>query len=362
MRLIWKLILAAAVLALAAFLVMQLPPVRKALGKRGFETAIRAGVGTSALADLPEGLHIALAGTGSPMSDETRAGQGTVIIAGKRIFVVDAGSGSPKNIALMGIPVGEIERVFLTHLHSDHIDGLGELMLQRWANGARLEPLPVHGPAGVEQVVAGFNLAYGPDRGFRIAHHGEDIVPPGGFGGRAETILPAGPGEFVVYDEGGVRVTAVGVQHAPVEGAVGYRFDYAGRSVTLSGDTAYSEDLARLAEGSDVLVHETLNTDMVSLMEEVLTEAGRPNLAQIMADIPSYHATPVEAAEVARLAGVKALVFSHIIPPVPTRFLNAYYLDGVSDVFGGKVVLGEDGMLVSLPSGSDRIAYGDLQR
>lgn len=360
MKLIWKLVIGIVVIGLIILAILQLPAVRKALGERAFESAIRSTVGTGALAGLPDGLHIALAGTGSPMSDETRAGQSTVIIAGDRIFVVDAGSGSPKNMTLMRIPIGEIERVFLTHLHSDHIDSLGELLLQRWANGATEVPLPVHGPAGVEQVVQGFDLAYSPDRGYRIAHHGEDIVPPGGFGAVAEPFVPEGPGEFVVYEDGGVRVTAVAVRHEPVAGAVGYRFDYGGRSVTISGDTAFSEELAALASGSDVLVHESLNTDMVSVMEDVLTEAGRPNLAHIMADIPSYHATPVEAAEVARLAGVKALVFSHIIPPVPTRFLNAYYLDGVSDVFGGKVVLGEDGMMISLPSDSDRITYDDL--
>ena len=86
----------------------------------------------------------------------------------------------------MALAPGRIEALLLTHFHSDHIDGMGGLMLQRWVGGAHTAPLPVHGPDGVEAVVAGFNAAYTPDRGYRVAHHGPETVPPGGFGGTAK--------------------------------------------------------------------------------------------------------------------------------------------------------------------------------
>ena len=117
------------------------------------------------------------------MPDPTRAGPCTVVVAGQKLFVVDAGAGGTKNLSLMNLPPARVDGVFLTHFHSDHIDGLGELLLQRWAGGANTSPLPVWGPTGVDRVVGGFMSAYELDRGYRIAHHGPKVVPPSGFGG-----------------------------------------------------------------------------------------------------------------------------------------------------------------------------------
>jgi ribonuclease Z len=113
--------------------------------------------------ELPEGLHVALCGSGSPLPDPTRAGPCSVVIAGKHVFVVDAGEGGARNMTLMRIPNGHVEAVFLTHLHSDHIDGLGPMMLLRWTGANATVPLPIYGPAGTERVVAGVNEAYAID-------------------------------------------------------------------------------------------------------------------------------------------------------------------------------------------------------
>ena len=115
-------------------------------------------------AGLPDGLHVGLCGSGSPFPDESRAGPCTLVLAGQRLFMFDAGSGATRNIGRMGFKHGQIEAVFLTHFHSDHIDGLGELLLQRWIDGRHRTHMPVHGPVGVAQIVDGLMQVYRQDR------------------------------------------------------------------------------------------------------------------------------------------------------------------------------------------------------
>ena len=137
------------------------------------------------LDELPDGLHVALCGAGSPLPDPRRSGPCVAVVAGMQLYIVDAGSGSSRILSRMRIPQGEIDGVLLTHFHSDHIDGLGELLMQRWANGGARAPTPVHGPPGVEEIVDGFNRAYRLDTAYRVAHHGAAIMPPDGGGAQA---------------------------------------------------------------------------------------------------------------------------------------------------------------------------------
>jgi ribonuclease Z len=308
------------------------------------------------IAALPDGLHVVLCGAGGPLPDPLRSGPCTAVVAGRSLFVVDAGSGGARNLLRMGLAPGQLEAVFLTHFHSDHIDGLGELGMLRWTGGAHETPLPVHGPAGVEEVVEGFDRAYRQDAVYRTAHHGPSVAPPGGAGTTAQPFAPPAAGEpVVVWDADGLRVTAFAVDHEPVHPAVGYRFDYGGRSLVVSGDTRKSESLAAQARGVDLLVHEALSDRLVGEMHAAALAAGRANVAQIMADIPGYHTTPIEAAELARAVGAKHLLLSHVVPPLPIPGLDVVFLDGVADVFAGGVTLGRDGTQVSLPSGSDAV-------
>ncbi|MDX2234845.1 MAG: MBL fold metallo-hydrolase [Hyphomonadaceae bacterium] len=306
------------------------------------------------VATLPDGLHVALCGTGSPLPDPRRSGPCTAIIAGPRVFIVDAGDGAARMTARMRLPAARLEGVFITHFHSDHIDGLGALALMRWAGGGGTAPLPVRGPSGVERVVAGFNEAYAQDAAYRIAHHGADIVVPGGAGMTAQPFaIPDGADQAVVFNDGGLRVMAFRVDHEPVAPAVGYRFDYGGRSVVVSGDTSRAPALEAAAQGVDLLVHEALGPNLVALMEDSARQAGREKLAKIFKDIPDYHASPADAAASARAAGVKALLLTHIVPVMPTPALEPVFLKGAD--FGGKLWIGRDGDLVSLPSGSGDI-------
>lgn len=334
---------------------------RAPLGGWMFERAVDARAGRDVTANLPDGLHVALCGTGSPLPSADRAGACTVIIAGKRLFVVDAGEGGARNIALMGLPNARIDRLFLTHFHSDHIDGMGPMMLLRWTGAAATTPLPVHGPAGVEAVVAGFNAAYAPDAGYRTAHHGEKLVPPQGAGAAAQPFaVPDGGAAVVVFERDGLRVTAFGVDHRPVSPAVGYRFDYQGRSVVISGDTAALDTLADAAHGADLLIHEALQPRMVAAMTRALDRKGLANTAQITRDILDYHASPEQAAAIAAKARVRALILTHIVPPTPSRWFDAAFVGDAPRAFDGPIHVGRDGMLFTLPARSTAIATRQL--
>ncbi len=318
-----------------------------------------ANLSGASFAEYPDGLNIVLCGSGSPFPDLGRAGPCVAVIAGQQILIVDTGSGAARNLAPAGIPAGKIAAVLLTHFHSDHIDGLGELLLQRWGNGSHTTPTPVIGPTGVEQVVAGFNLAYSQDFGYRVAHHGPKIIPPGGAGGIAQPFVPPQPGEgLVVYEQEGLKVTAFTVDHGPVSPAVGYRFDYKGRSALISGDTKKSANLARFAKGVDLLVHEALSPVLVDVISAGAKQAGASNIEQISHDIHNYHTTPVEAAEIAQAAGAKHLLYYHIVPPLPLHRLESIYLRGVSGVYQGGVTIGKDRSWVSLPANSSVVKVG----
>ena len=309
-----------------------------------------------------DGLYAALCGTGSPMADIHRVGSCIAVLAGKHFFVVDAGEGSTRNALLMSLPIAKTDAILLTHYHSDHIADLGEMMLQRWVGGSNQSPVDVIGPSGVEQVVQGFNLAYQLDAGYRVAHHGSETAPASGSGGVARPfeLGAAEDASAVVYEQDGVKITAFKVDHRPVVPAVGYRFDYKGRSVVISGDTVYCASLEKQARGADVLFHEALNADMIQLANENAAAAGSATIAKVTHDIPSYHSTPEDAARLAAQAGARHLIFYHIIPPLPNRLTKNLFLGDAKKFFHGPITMGEDGLLVSLPPDSDRIEIRNI--
>jgi ribonuclease Z len=309
-------------------------------------------------------LHVVLCGTGSPLPSADRAGPCTAIFAGGHFLLIDVGPGANDQMGLLRLPRQEIDAVLLTHFHSDHIGELGELAMQSWALG-RARPLPVYGPPGVEEVVAGFEAAYAHDTGYRVAHHGADWMPPSARPLQAQPVAldAAGStaGSAVVFEEeDGLRVTAFAVDHAPVAPAYGYRIDFAGRSVVVSGDTLPSANLAAHARGADLLLHEALAAHLVEAAREALSAAGNERRARIAHDIQGYHTTPVQAAETAKQAGVSLLVLHHLVPPPPNAFVRRLFLRGVAEAWDGEVVLGEDGMHFALPPGSDTIQRESL--
>jgi ribonuclease Z len=338
-------------LVLAALVAGGLYVMRGQIAIAIFRQAVAHGMAQDTFDTLPDGLSVAFCGTGSPLPDRQRAGPCLAVIAGHRSFVFDAGEGSAETLSLMGLSPAHIEAVFLTHFHSDHIDGLGNLALQHWGQGAASAPLPLYGGEGVERVANGFNEAYALDSTYRIAHHGPTVVPPGGFGLTPHVLTIAdNQDSAVAFDNGGVRITAFRVDHGPVHPAFGYRIDYKGRSIVVSGDTAPSPVLQRQAHDAHLLVHEGLSPELTGIMEQTARAQHRDNLARIFHDIVNYHTSPEDAATIAQAAHVHALAFTHIIPQMPIGALEGPFLANASRHFHGPIYVSRDGDIITLPA------------
>lgn len=340
--------LATVAAALVARLMSILP---QEMTLRALERTIASRQGRDALADRPDGIHVLLGGAGGPLTDVKRSGPCLAVQAGSHLYVIDAGTNGARNLGRFSVDVGRVEAVLLTHAHSDHIDGLGELAMLRWVASGSEHPLPVHGPPVVGDVVSGFNQAYGADFGYRVAHHGAEIVRPSGAGLEAAAFALPDEGELrtVLETDDGVRISAFSVSHAPVCEAVGYRIDYRGRSLVVSGDTTFSSNLITHARGADLLVHEALATRLTERIADAVESAGNDRAAKVLRDVPDYHTTPVQAGQVAAESDARQLLLYHIVPPLPTPALERVFLSGVAEVYQGKITLGQDGTLISLP-------------
>jgi ribonuclease Z len=305
-------------------------------------------------------LHVILCGTGSPLPDPDRAGPCTAVIASGNFYLVDVGPGSWENVQLWRLPRAQLAGVLLTHFHSDHIGDLGEVVMQSWVGG-RTEPLTVYGPPGVDAVVDGFKTAYQFDTKYRVAHHGEEAMPAHAADTAVSTINVPRPGEStVVFERNGLVVRAFAVDHRPVEPAFGYRFEFGGRSVVISGDTGPSDSLVANAKGADLLVHEALAAHMVERVRDIAAQRQQPRLAKMMSDIVDYHTTPAQAADIARQAGVRMLALTHLVPPPQNALVKRIFLEGV-DQSGIQFVLGDDGSHFVLPPQSQEIDVESLK-
>ena len=325
---------------------------KKALPKR---------LSSDPVADLPDGLHIAICGSGSPIPDEQRGNPCTAVIVNQKIYMIDAGEQASETFARMRMRPDQIQAVLLTHFHSDHIGGLASVALQRWVANAAETKLRVIGPVGVDRVVNGYNEAYALDNSYRTAHHGEAIAPSASAGMVAESFdFDSGKTSKVVLEDGGLVITAFEVDHSPATPAVGYRFDYKGRSIVVSGDTIYTQTLVDAAMGADLLVHDALSADLLKLVEDASRDAGFLNRAQILEDVIDYHATPADAADAAREAQVGALAMTHVIPPLPIKALEGPYLGDAKERFKGPLWIASDGDLYSLPVGGRTVERSSL--
>jgi ribonuclease Z len=349
-----KFLLAILVLVAAAMVVAWF--FRGAIAVRVVGNVVERNLLADPIGELPDGLHVTLCGAGGPFPDPDRSAPCVAIVAGSSLYLVDSGSGASRNLTRVGFQPGQVDAVFLTHFHSDHIDGLGELGIMRWTGGSHRLPLSIYGAEGVSEIVQGLNLVYRLDSMYRTAHHGPEILPPTGSGFRAREFEEPATGEStVVFEKDGLRVTAFRVDHFPIVPAVGYRFDYKGRSVVLSGDTSKSANLEHFASGVDLLVHEALSPELMGIIQHGAEAAGNKAIAKIAVDVLNYHATPLEVAELAESAGVGHLLYYHIVPPMPLPGLSSIYLSGVGEAYAGPVTLGRDGTSISLPAGSDEI-------
>lgn len=285
-------------------------------------------------------LELVLLGTGSPLPNPDRCGAGHVVIAGDLRVMVDCGWGVARRLFAAGIPVPSIDVVCYTHLHSDHITDTPDFLIMRWAGGAK-KPLEVYGPVGTKAMIDGFLAAMSADIGYRFAHHGEKLSREGIICNVHE--IPAAPDRTRAAEIAGLTIDAFEVDHFPVVPALGYRFERDGKSVAFSGDTRKCDGLVRGARDADVLVSEALNAGMWQIMIARIRQMGNENTASVMEDVPSYHSTTLEVAEMARDARVKHLVLSHLLPSPPADGpLVDNFANGMAEIYGGPITIGKD--------------------
>lgn len=290
-------------------------------------------------------------GSRSPLPHPRRAETCILINAGGSYYVIDVGDGSASNLRSYGVNLGKIKAVLLTHLHSDHISDLADIHMGTWVAQSRTKRLDVYGPSGVEFVTKGFEDAYKLDFKYRNEHHGDEVAPINIVGFDPHPVDLLNP---VVINENGLKVTAFKVPHDPVKPALGYRFDFKGRSIVISGDTSYSENLITYAKDADVLFHEAQANHILEIMKGVANKAGNPLTAKVLDDITTYHTTPKDAAKVANLANVDHLVFYHLTPSPRNSMMERMFFRGVNKIRKDWSVA-DDGTMVVLPLDSDEI-------
>jgi ribonuclease Z len=273
-------------------------------------------------------IKVTLLGTGSPPPVMDRFGPSVLVEAGDQKLIFDVGRGALQRLTQIKVSPKDLRAVFLTHLHSDHVVGFPDLWLTGWVNGRRDKALRVWGPKGTEKMMSYLEQAFDFDIKIRLY---DDRVPLEGVAIEAKDIV-----EGVVYENNGIKVTAFEVDHPPIKPAFGYRVDYAGRSVVLSGDTKYSENLIKHSQGVDLLLQE-----VVSL--ESLKRAGYAE--ERIKIIINHHTTPEEAGQLFSLVNPKLAVYYHLVLPTVTE---RDVIPSTRKTYSGVVELGEDLMVVEI--------------
>ena len=292
----------------------------------------------------PDGIRVLVCGSAAPMPAPGRAQACLAVLTPDNYFVVDAGSGSANNIGLAGLPGQRLDGIILTHYHSDHITDVPTLNVTSWAAG-RPGTLKVYGPPGVEGVVNGFNAAYSLDRQYRTAHHGEDFMPI------SIGVLEAVPSPMESTRQfGDLTVTSFVVDHSPIDPAVGYRFDYKGRSVVISGDTIVTDRLREMVDDADLLISDALSTPIIGTMREAVAQS-QPRLEKILIDIQDYHASVADVAELTRTTGIGLTALYHLVPGPRNALMENIFKRELED----NMLLTEDGMWFTLLVGSDEV-------
>jgi ribonuclease Z len=246
-----------------------------------------------------QNLKVTLLGTGYPRPVMERFGPSILIEAGKEKLLFDCGRGVTQRLYQLKVPFGEVTALFLTHLHSDHIVGIPDVYLTGWLLG-RTTPLRVWGPAGTAKMMSHLEQAYQFD--IHTRRDVDEKLP-----GQGAVVVAKDIEQGVVYQNNDLRVTAFAVDHSPVKPAFGYRVDYAGHSVVLSGDTRYSENLIRFSQGTDLLIHEVIDPEAYLAGDRLFS----PEMKQ---KVIAHHTNPEQAGTIFNKVKPKLAVYSHIVP------------------------------------------------
>ena len=298
-----------------------------------------------------DALSAVVCGSRSPINDPNRAEACILVQAGEKIFLFDTGNGSIQNLNNWNTPWNRVEAVFYTHLHSDHIADIAELHIATWIPGQRKSKQKVFGPEGVKSLTDGIELAYTKDYFFRNEHHGDILAPLDIVGFETHTVDIEDP---VLIDDGELKITAYSVSHDPVDPALGYRIDYKGRSISISGDTIYDENLVKNSKNVDVLFHESMSLDLLNLLNKNAKRVGNAMAAKVTFDVQDYHTPIAEIVQAAQEANVGHLVFYHHLPAPRNKLMEDVMYRGVDKIMKNWTA-SHDGTMVILPTGSDEI-------
>lgn len=279
-------------------------------------------------APAPRTRLVLLGTAGGPTPKVSRAAPAQAIVAGDRVYLVDCGDGVARQLAIAKLPLGDLRAVFITHQHSDHMAGYGPLFLLGWTGGI-VSPVDTYGPPPLAEMTRRLLEAYEYDITLRMTDEGRPPLAPLI---RPHEITAAGE----IFRDDRVRVTAALAHHPPIAHAFAYRFDTADRSIVISGDTAYSEHVLRLARGADVLVHEVVSRAFWERPDAPLTP-------EIRRHIIASHTDVEDVARLAAAAEVKTLVLTHFVPSEPIGAVaDEVWLRAARTHFRGRVILGQD--------------------
>jgi ribonuclease Z len=294
--------------------------------------ALLLGATASAQTKTDSDFKVTLLGTGTPIPDLDRFGPSTLVEAGNKKLLFDAGRGATIRLRQINVSKGsimsKIDALFLTHYHSDHTLGIPDLWLTGWlGGGGRKEPFRLIGPVGAKSLMANLESAYALDIKIRLE---DEKLPPEGIA----TVVEEFEKDGVVYDSDGVKVIAFTVDHgAAIKPAVGYRIEYKGRAVVISGDTRYDQNVIKYGTGVDLLVHE-----VCVVRPELLSN---PYIQRVV----DHHTSPREAGQVFSLAKPKMAVYSHLVFLASDKVPRATVDDivaGTRETYSGPLQVGED--------------------
>ncbi len=267
-------------------------------------------------------MDVILLGTGSPVPSAQRAGPATLVRVGGDNLLVDCGRGVIMRLTGAGVAPQAISAVLLTHMHSDHITDLNDVITSHWILNVGPTPLKVFGPKGTKALVEATLAMLAFDVKYRTDHHDDLNEAP-----RVETTELEPGDSFTVGD---CRISAHRTDHSPVFPTLGYRIEQGGVTAAIAGDTIPCPELDAMCRGADVYVQTVIREDLVKRVP-----------SQRFQDILDYHSTVEQAAQTAERAGVKTLMLTHYVPP-PFPGQEEEWRAIARPHFAGEIVLGDD--------------------
>ena len=302
-----------------------------------------------------DGLSAIVCGSKSPLAHPSRAETCILIKAGDKYFIFDVGDKSVSNLRNWRIPLDKIEHTFISHLHIDHYSDIEDLHMWSWVGMNRGSKLSVYGPIGIKEVLGNIEAASQIDYKSRNEHHGENFAPLDIAGFDAKIIKEF---DVPIYDKDQIKILAFPVNHHPIDHSLGFKIEYKNRSIVISGDTVYSENVFEASKNVDVLFHEAMSKEILNMLYESLpiNSLGRIGIK----DIQDYHTEAIDVARLAKKANVSHLILYHLLPAPTNYLLENIFVRGLKEEFKN-FTLSNDGTIVLLPSNSKEIIIREIK-